>query len=255
MEQETKLVEVSLPLHTHFNTPDKNKRIFSKTAFEKALDKANEMYKDEGGIPVELSYPMEAMSDAMFVNPARIVGRASNIDIQSMTGDIKLNPLNENAKIAIASIENGMNLSFGLRGIGTVKLENGNTICDIDRIISFQLIDADQNPCEDNNIFIKKPDDNEIVRHLAAEIRKQCENNVYSFIGDDQKEIRRKYEETLQKCATDWNNIHPGKEVELKLIYDEEKCNNKTIAASLSITGPGATEFKAYLSEEDNISI
>lgn len=255
MEQETKIVEITLPLHTHFNTPDKNKRIFSKTAFGKALEKANEMYKDEGGIPVELSYPAETTRDALFVDPARMVGRASNIDVESMTGNIKLNPLNENAKIAIASIENGMNLSFGLRGVGTVKLENGNTICDIDRIISFQLIDADTNPCEDSTIFVKKPDDNEIVKQLTAELRKQCENNVYSFIGDDQKEIRRQYDETLQKCATDWNNIHPDKEVELKLIYDEEKCSDNVLAASLSITGPGAAEFKAYLDEEDNINI
>lgn len=254
-EQETKLVEVTLPLHTHFNTPDKNMRIFSKTAFEKALEKANEMYKNEGGIPVELPYTMETTSDALFVNPTRIIGRASNINVESMTGNIKLNPLNENAKIAIAEIENGMKLSFGIRGVGTVKLENGSTICDVDRIISFQLIDTDQNPCEDNSIFINNPDNNEIVKQMGEEIRKQCQNYAYNFKGDDQKEIRRQYDETLQKCATDWNKNHPGKEVELKLIYDEEKCDRKHIEASLSITGPGAAEFKAYLNEEDNISI
>ncbi len=255
MERETKLVEVTMPLHTHFETPDINGRIFTKDAFKEALEKANSVYKDFGGIPVVLGGEPQSMYEATHVDIAKIIGIANNINIETMTGDIKLDPRNENAKITIAEIENGMKLSFGIRGVGTVKLENGSTICDVDRIISFQLIDTDQNPCEDNSIFINNPDNNEIVKQMGEEIRKQCQNYAYNFKGDDQKEIRRQYDETLQKCATDWNKNHPGKEVELKLIYDEEKCDRKHIEASLSITGPGAAEFKAYLNEEDNISI
>lgn len=254
MEQETKLYEVKLPLHTHFNTPDVNKRVFSKDAFEKALEKANEVYKNDGGIPVVLPYPAgKSINEFMFVDPTRMVGRVSDIDTESMTGNLKLNPVNENPKYIITEIENGMKLSLGLRGVGSGRLENGNMICDIDRIISFEIIDAAKNPCEGCNIIIKDPDNNEIIKRMVAELRKQCENNAYSFMGNDQKEIRRQYEETLQKCAMDWNNMHPCKEVELKLIYNEEKCDNHTISANISISGPGAQEFKMYLDEENNI--
>lgn len=163
-EKKSEIMEVPLPIHTHFNTPDVNGIIFSKDTYIKAIEKANEIYKNQGGIPVVAQDEPKSLND-LFVNPARIIGRISNIDMENMTGDLTINPdLTEYAEHTAGMIKAGANLSFGLRGMGSFKFNNDHTFCNIERITSFSLIDCDTNPCE--SILVDEDNNARIVEEL-----------------------------------------------------------------------------------------
>lgn len=127
------LKEVAMPIQT--NVTNKNLRVFSKEAMEKAISDAK--FKELGGIPVVFRKPLDVknISKYVTVDPKYQVGLAVDIDLEVMTATVQLFDRygDELAKMISENL-----LSIQPRAIG--KLNDKNEFDDI-KIISYDIVE------------------------------------------------------------------------------------------------------------------
>lgn len=125
-------LEVTIPLQT--NGCNKNLRVFSKEAMEKAISDIK--FEQLGGIPVVLGKPLEAksISDYTTVDPKYQIGLVVDTDLEAMIARVQL--FEQYGEEFVKMMSNN-DVSLQPRAIG--KLNDKNEYEDI-KIISYSVV-------------------------------------------------------------------------------------------------------------------
>ena len=125
-------LEVSIPIQT--NGCNKNLRVFSKEAMEKAISDIK--FEQLGGIPVVLGKPLETknISDYTTVDPKYQIGLAVDTDLKAMIARVQL--FEQYGEELVKMMSNN-DVSLQPRAIGKFNDKNENE--DI-KIISYDVV-------------------------------------------------------------------------------------------------------------------
>ena len=152
---ENNKIEVMMGIHTHFEVPDANGRIYSKSSVKDALEKYNGENKD---IPITIAPESldSGFTDFLNIHVDKILGYAnvSNINLDNMTAKCVLKDTPE-----IRSMIEKNKISLGFRAVGRME---GKEKVKVGKLICLDIIDCTNNPCE--RISKKNKEDKEMKK-------------------------------------------------------------------------------------------
>ena len=164
------------------------------------------------------------------------------VDLKNVVGYINDIDIDRNICTLIMEKNNNMydeilklksDLSVGVKAIGCTNYSiDGPTICEIQKIICFQLLyDNNKNTIED----------------MVNKINNISKDMIYKFNNRETvTKFRTDIDELICRYSKQWNESNPGEEVQIRFIYGENNDSN-IIKGELDITGPGEKKFKSYL--------
>lgn len=193
-------IEVMMGIHTHFEVPDANGRIYSKSSIENVLEKYNGENKD---MPITIAPESldSGFTDLLNIPVDKILGYAnvSNINLDSMTAKCVLKDTPE-----IRSMIEKNKISLGFRAVGRIE---GKEKVQVGELICLDIIDCTNNPCE--RITKKNKEDKEMKK--KAMISQPMKGFTDEQIKEDRERAIQKLEslgyEVINTLFTDeWYN-------------------------------------------------